>query len=190
MAKYKGTSEQEVLLSEIRPSTKVPSYCPPSHNAGSVAHSRLGTPKYHIAKMKRSRDSEDENDTAGHGEDAALIPVSKILNLDTETELRLEANAIQCSLPGHAKGTSFTNYREYERHYVQVHTNRCLECARNFPSSHVMCLHIHEHHDALAEMKREQGISTVSACYVSALNGLEEMSLLNRLIVRVLRGGL
>lgn len=178
MAKYTGTSEQEVLLSKINHSTKVPSYCAPSHYAGSGVHSRLGTSKYHIVKMKRSRDFEDEDDTAGYGEDAALIQVSKILNLDTETESRPEANAIQCSLPGHAKGTSFTNYQEYERHYVQVHTNRCLECGRNFPSSHIMGLHIHEHHDALAEMKREQGVSTVSACYVSALDGLEEMSLL------------
>lgn len=111
--------------------------------------------------MKRSRDSEDEDDTAGYGEDAAIIPISKVLNLDIE-EPHPEADAIQCSLPGHAKGMNFTNYPEYERHYVQAHTNRCLECGRNFPTSHSLGLHIQEHHDALAEMKREQGASTVS----------------------------
>lgn len=140
--------------------------------------------------MKRSRDSEDENDTAGYDEDTALTPVSKILNLDTETESRQEADAIQCSLPGHARGMGFLNYQEYESHYVQVHTNRCLECGRNFPTAHIMALHIHEHHDALAEVKREQGLSTVSAYSVSALNELDYMALLTRLIVRVLRGGL
>ncbi|KAJ4423962.1 hypothetical protein N0V82_001390 [Gnomoniopsis sp. IMI 355080] len=117
--------------------------------------------------MKRSRDSEDEDDPDGYGEDAALIPVSKILNLDNETESKPEASAIQCSLPGHTRGLSFTYYQEYERHYVQVHTNRCLECGRNFPTAHIMSLHIQEHHDALAEMKREQGACTY-ACFMEA----------------------
>ncbi|KAJ4392016.1 hypothetical protein N0V93_005636 [Gnomoniopsis smithogilvyi] len=117
--------------------------------------------------MKRSRDSDSEDDTAGYGKDAVLVPVSKILNIDEETESKPGASAIQCSLPGHAKGMSFTYYHDYERHYIQVHTNRCLECGKNFPTAHIMGLHIQERHDALAEMKREQGACTYE-CFVEA----------------------
>lgn len=130
--------------------------------------------------MKRSRNPDQDNDTDGYGEGATIIPVPKILNLDTETVSTLEANAIQCSLPGHAKDMAFTNYPEYEKHYLQTHTNRCLECRRNFPTSHIMGLHIQEHHDALAEMQREQGASTVSILNpVLALYGSQEVAVLS-----------
>lgn len=125
------------------------------------------------AKMKRSRDAEDEDDSSGYGEQVAMVPIYKILNLDTE-ESNPESNAIQCSLPGHAKGMSFVDYHDYERHYVQAHTNRCVECSRNFPTSHILGLHIQEFHDALAEMQREQGAYTVSVSAISvvlAFNG-------------------
>lgn len=114
--------------------------------------------------MKRSRESEDGDDTAGYSENenVVIVPVSKIITLDTE-DAKPQSNQtiIQCSLPGHPRGSGFTNYAEYERHYAQAHSNRCLECRKNFPTAHILGLHIQEHHDALTEMKRERGEFTV-----------------------------
>lgn len=115
--------------------------------------------------MKRSRELEDEDKSvSGYSQDAAIIPVSKIITLDTEDSESHQATnpVIQCSLPGHAPGVSFTNYAEYEKHYSRVHSNRCLECKKIFPTSHILSLHIQEHHDALTEIKRDKGESTVS----------------------------
>lgn len=117
--------------------------------------------------MKRTREPEDEDqDRTGYSQNVAIVPVSKIVTLDTEDSEAHQATntAIQCSLPGHARGTSFPSYAEYERHYAQVHSNRCLSngCNKNFPTSHILGLHIQEHHDALTEVKRETGEATVS----------------------------
>lgn len=115
--------------------------------------------------MKRSREQDDEDEhAAGSSEDVAIVPVSKIMNLDTEDSEPYDANkiALQCSLPGHSRGMNFHSYAEYEKHYAQLHSNRCLECGRNFPTAHILSLHIQEHHDALTEIKREKGASTVS----------------------------
>ncbi|CAN8096822.1 unnamed protein product [Discula destructiva] len=116
--------------------------------------------------MKRSRASEDEDDVDNYSDTVAAAPISKIINLDAEgTGSQANKVSIQCSLPGHAKGASFTSYGEYEKHYAQVHSNRCHECGKNFPTSHMLSLHIQEHHDALSEMQREKGRPTY-ACFV------------------------
>lgn len=65
-----------------------------------------------------------------------------------------------CSLPPHAEMT-FTSYAAYEVHYSSAHTNRCLTCRKNFPSQHLLDVHIEESHDPLAKLKREQGNHTV-----------------------------
>lgn len=113
--------------------------------------------------MKRSRDREEDNDKGANGiQDPTLAPVPKIVTLDSNSHTEAATAAIQCSLPGHAPGLLFTAYEDYEKHYKQVHTNRCLECRRNFPSSYVLDLHIQENHDALAKIRREKGEPTVS----------------------------
>ncbi|PSR94635.1 hypothetical protein BD289DRAFT_427137 [Coniella lustricola] len=121
--------------------------------------------------MKRSRDSDEEvNASVYDHQDVAATPVAKMMNLDT-TSLEAESSAtastptIQCSLPGHTPGLPFASYSDYEEHYVKVHTNRCLECTKNFPTSHVLELHICENHDALARIRRERG-EPIYACLV------------------------
>lgn len=114
--------------------------------------------------MKRTREPEDaDENTPGNSQDVDIVPVSKLITLDTEDSESHQAisTVIQCSWPGHATGTSFTTYAEYETHYEKFHSNRCGECKKNFPTSHVLSLHIQEHHDALTEVKRERGESTV-----------------------------
>lgn len=109
--------------------------------------------------MKRSRDSEDEGDSLSPDQqDIATVPVPKIVGLDNEDEDgETTTTNIQCSMPGHAPGLSFTSYSDYEAHYNNAHTNRCLECRKNFPSSYFLDLHIAEYHDALLEIKKENG---------------------------------
>lgn len=119
--------------------------------------------------MKRSR--EPEEGASSHDEqDIAIIPVPKIVNLNTD-ELGVEtpSMSIQCSLPGHAQGLGFTSYGDYEKHYNNAHTNRCLDCRRNFPSAHILDLHIREYHDALNEIRREKGEKVVSCDQIVAM---------------------
>lgn len=117
--------------------------------------------------MKRSRDSgEEANSPLADEQEVSLRPVSKVVGLDVESsnDEALTATAIQCSMPGHLPGLSFTTYNEYEAHYNSTHTNRCLECRRNFPTSHYLDLHIAECHDALVEIKKDKGEAVVRIC--------------------------
>ncbi|KAF3771435.1 hypothetical protein M406DRAFT_32736 [Cryphonectria parasitica EP155] len=120
--------------------------------------------------MKRTRHAEDDdNASSASDQDVATALASKIVTLDnsdTGPEATTTATTvIQCSLPGHTPGLRFSSYRDYEGHYNTVHTNRCLECRRNFPTSHVLDLHILEQHDALAKIRREKG-EPIYACFV------------------------
>jgi hypothetical protein len=72
---------------------------------------------------------------------------------------------MRCSLPPHREALSFNTYAEYEVHYKQAHSNRCVECDRNFPSEHLLNLHIDEQHDTFIALKREKGEHTY-ACFV------------------------
>ena len=71
-----------------------------------------------------------------------------------------DATAMTCLL--HRTKLTFGSYQEYESHYNKEHVNRCLECRKNFPSAHLLALHIEECHDAFAAAKREKGEHTVS----------------------------
>lgn len=115
------------------------------------------------AKMKRSRDSEVEGDSSLADEQSlASVPVSKVVGLDIESsDNDASTAALQCSMPGHPPGLSFATYNQYETHYNNTHTNRCLECRKNFPSSHYLDLHIAECHDALVEVRRDKGEAVV-----------------------------
>jgi hypothetical protein len=80
------------------------------------------------------------------------------------TELDLSDHGgvrMRCSLPPHKESLVFSSYGEYETHYRDQHTNRCVECRKNFPSAHLLSLHIEETHDSLVLVRRERGERTV-----------------------------
>ncbi|KAK0645937.1 hypothetical protein B0T16DRAFT_149804 [Cercophora newfieldiana] len=72
---------------------------------------------------------------------------------------------MRCSLPPHKEALHFATYEEYETHYHKTHTNRCLECHKNFPSTHLLSVHTEEMHDPFAQVLREKGERTYS-CFV------------------------
>lgn len=113
--------------------------------------------------MKRSRGPEEDGSSYDE-QGAAVASAPKIVTTDPENldDAQAAVVTLQCSLPGHAP-VSFTRYDDYEQHYNNAHTNRCLDCRKNFPSPHVLDLHIRELHDALTEIKREKGENVVSS---------------------------
>lgn len=115
--------------------------------------------------MKRSREPEEDCEPSSTTEqDVAIVPVSKFVGLDTDDSHSDSTTDIKCSLPGHGHGMRFATYQDYESHYHKAHSNRCLDCRRNFPSSHILNLHIREFHDALTELRKEKGDHIVSGC--------------------------
>ncbi|KAK7425371.1 hypothetical protein QQZ08_008157 [Neonectria magnoliae] len=124
--------------------------------------------------MKRSRELEDELDSDSLGADTgpsstvSLRPVAKVTHLDSAIEDEDDqehAVTMRCSLPPHREPLSFNSYDEYEVHYSKTHTNRCLECRKNFPTEHLLGVHIEECHDPLVLVQREKGEHTFS-CFV------------------------
>jgi hypothetical protein len=125
--------------------------------------------------MKRSRGLDEDNDPASPAalssvgddsslrsreDEAASPPPPKIAGLDPyEAANTFE---MRCSLPPHREPVRFTTYEEYEAHYHKTHTNRCLECHKNFPSTHLLSVHTEEMHDPFAQVLREKGERTVS----------------------------
>ena len=73
-------------------------------------------------------------------------------------------SAMRCMLPPH-KPMSFATYDEYEAHYQKDHTNRCIDCGKNLPTSHFLELHIAENHDPIVASKRDAGERTFT-CFV------------------------
>ncbi|KAI1331189.1 hypothetical protein F5Y16DRAFT_360779 [Xylariaceae sp. FL0255] len=119
--------------------------------------------------MKRSREPEEEypaGTTAEPASEPAPRPAIKITGLDESAVDTSSDIAMKCSLPPHHHEVlSFTTYEEYEVHYNKSHTNRCLECRKNFPSEHLLNVHFEDCHDAFAAVKREKGEHTYS-CFV------------------------
>ncbi|OAR00712.1 hypothetical protein LLEC1_00229 [Akanthomyces lecanii] len=127
--------------------------------------------------MKRSRECEQDINPASHGSpDADMSPsgpqhIAKYTELDpvvvdpdSDSSSPFPAVHILCSLPPHAE-MAFDSYTAYETHYSSFHTNRCMACHRNFPSQHLLGVHIEESHDPIVRVKREQGAHTYS-CFV------------------------
>lgn len=120
--------------------------------------------------MKRSREPEEHlefdpqvGDSPHLADvDVDLRPVSKIAGLDSAVEDEEAEFVMRCSLPPHKEPVGFRFYDEYETHYHQFHTNRCIECRKNFPTDHLLNVHIEECHDPLARVAREKGEHTVS----------------------------
>ncbi|KAI1633211.1 zinc finger protein [Biscogniauxia mediterranea] len=123
--------------------------------------------------MKRSREPEEGEappDPAvglfpGVASQPAGPPASKIAELDESAVDTSEDVAMRCSLPPHREVVSFRTYGEYEAHYSKTHTNRCVECRKNFPSEHLLNVHFEDCHDVFAAVKREKGEHTYS-CFV------------------------
>ncbi|KAL6698705.1 hypothetical protein J3F84DRAFT_363705 [Trichoderma pleuroticola] len=123
--------------------------------------------------MKRSREPEehlefDPQDGDSHhsaNADVDLRPVSKIAGLDSAVEDEDNEIVMRCSLPPHKEPLGFRLYSDYETHYHNFHTNRCIECRKNFPTDHLLSIHIEECHDPLARVAREKGEHTYS-CFV------------------------
>lgn len=97
----------------------------------------------------------------GDGDGDTLLPAAKIAELDLSDNDSRDIE-MHCSLPPHKGSLVFSTYSEYETHYRDQHTNRCVECRKNFPSAHLLGLHIEETHDSFAQAKRERGERTVS----------------------------
>jgi hypothetical protein len=121
--------------------------------------------------MKRSRESEEDCDTISDSpyapsiaqSDVGIRHVSKITELDSAVSDTDDENgvAMKCFLPPHREPLIFNSYEEYESHYRSFHTHRCLDCRKNFPSEHLLNVHIEEWHDPLVVVKRDRGEHTV-----------------------------
>lgn len=120
--------------------------------------------------MKRSRElcqeteySLDIKDIERSPTRNSQLPNAKSLLLDSDTgDEASHRTTMKCSLPPHRELLAFNSYQEYESHYNTFHTNRCLECRKNFPSEHLLSVHIEESHDPLVRVKRDKGEHTVS----------------------------
>lgn len=126
--------------------------------------------------MKRSREPDEDLDSDSHADNrhVHLRSAAKYTELDSEVAATSDnddghdaraATAMKCSLPPHRDPVTFRTYAEYEAHYNKFHTNRCLECRKNFPSEHLLGIHIEECHDPLIVVRRDKGEHTVSFCY-------------------------
>ena len=94
------------------------------------------------------------------------LPAAKIAELDPTESLSQPGIQMKCSLPPHKDTLVFSTYSEYESHYNSTHTNRCLECRKNFPSAHLLGLHIEENHDSFMALKRDRGEHTVCSVFL------------------------
>jgi hypothetical protein len=125
--------------------------------------------------MKRSREPEDilqpvsgEGDyQEGSGSEQSDLPAAKFTELDPLDIRASSRSAMKCSLPPHKDAISFDSYEDYEVHYNKAHLNRCIDCRKNFPSAHLLNVHIEECHDSFVAVKRDRGEHTVSRLFQS-----------------------
>lgn len=72
---------------------------------------------------------------------------------------------IQCSLAPHRDPLGFPSVADFELHYAKEHSNRCLACGKNFPTTHFLALHTDENHNAFRQALQAKGEKTY-ACFV------------------------
>ncbi|CDO53699.1 conserved hypothetical protein [Geotrichum candidum] len=73
-----------------------------------------------------------------------------------------------CQLPPTCSPTApsrFSSIADFEQHYNQFHSFRCIECQRSFPSDRFLDLHIAENHDPFFKLRLERG-EKVYMCFV------------------------
>ena len=118
--------------------------------------------------MKRSREPEEEATSPSAASDDlnspvptdADLPRAKIAEIDPDEVIEPSAAAMTCLL--HKQKLTFSSYDEYEAHHNKEHVHRCLECKKNFPSAHLLGVHIEDCHDPLVALRRDKGEHTVS----------------------------
>ncbi|KAK8048346.1 hypothetical protein PG994_010076 [Apiospora phragmitis] len=130
--------------------------------------------------MKRSREPEeddsseysanapsndDDEDAPTTGTSSKKQPAAKIIQVDESAVDDSATVVMRCLLPPHREPLAFKSYTDYETHYHKAHSNRCFECRKNFPSDHLLSVHIEEQHDAFAAVLRGKGEHTYS-CFV------------------------
>ncbi|XP_062567115.1 zinc finger protein 511-like [Saccostrea cucullata] len=72
-------------------------------------------------------------------------------DLSTEEEFfEQESSAIPCGISGCNKILDSVN--SYELHYNSTHRNVCGQCKRNFPTSHLLDIHLLEWHDSMFDL--------------------------------------
>lgn len=89
----------------------------------------------------------------------AVAREAKFIELDSASDSNGKAGSITCHLPPHTTQT-FPSMSAYEAHIAAAHSNRCKDCAHNFPSPHFLDLHITENHDPFFASKRERNART------------------------------
>jgi hypothetical protein len=90
------------------------------------------------------------------------IPPTKITVPSPEPSSEPQTQQLmRCSLPPHKETITFSTYDDYESHYLKTHVNRCSECGKNFPTQHILDIHIEENHDPLILARRDRGEKTV-----------------------------
>ncbi|CAD0106500.1 unnamed protein product [Aureobasidium uvarum] len=112
------------------------------------------------------RDSQSDEHRTSHTDESlahSILPPGKYTHLDASTS-NITNTAITCALPPH-QPIKFATYNDYETHYYKSHVFRCLKCAKNFPTDHLLSLHIAESHDPLNRVKRDRGEKTYH-CFV------------------------
>ncbi|RMD42900.1 hypothetical protein DV735_g2204, partial [Chaetothyriales sp. CBS 134920] len=78
---------------------------------------------------------------------------------------------MQCSLPPHTAALSFTSIEAFEAHYAKEHSSRCARCQKNFPSAHLLGLHLDEQHNPLRSEREAKGEKTYG-CFVEGCDKL------------------
>ncbi|KAJ5343135.1 Zinc finger C2H2 [Penicillium brevicompactum] len=117
-------------------------------------------PRGHSTSSSPSKESISSSPTEGSTAD---ISTERTKHVVTNTKDLPEV--MHCSLPPHRETLSFTSYENYEVHYLQNHVNRCSECSKNFPGSHLLNIHIEENHDPLIAARRARGEKTFG-CFI------------------------
>lgn len=127
------------------------------HSSATTSSSSPNSPKT-TSPDSLSIPADNANGKTENMSAKAQQPALKIVELDSENST--DTMAMTCCLPPH-EPLVFSTYGEYESHYYSTHTNRCHECGKNFPSDHMLNLHIEETHDSFVAVKRERGEKTV-----------------------------
>ncbi|KAJ5462857.1 Zinc fingerC2H2 [Penicillium sp. IBT 31633x] len=114
-------------------------------------------------RSSRSPSPREDSDSSSTADNTRTPPSERTKFIDSGINTLPEV--MHCSLPPHRETLSFASYEEYEVHYLQSHVNRCSECSRNFPTGHLLNLHIEENHDPLAAARRARGEKTYG-CFI------------------------
>lgn len=101
------------------------------------------------------------------------LPPTKITVPSPEPHIEAQTQQImRCSLQPHKETLTFSTYDDYESHYLKTHVNRCSECGKNFPTQHILDIHIEENHDPLILARRDRGEKTVSNIPILCIDGV------------------